>query len=557
MPALKPQPGFPPRLRINTAPWKRRTKSFSTADETEIELVHEKRYNSAPVTDSNPFWFENHQESSTLAFWVPQSLWLWPFFTFRFPSRLRPRTLLEMTWPIRQSSKWLRQGWELVRSGLFYYWLLIKILLFWSGLAFLAFWYLSCCWEYFYSNFCHQPGISKLFFCFPPLELKVNETITSTYNQFTDIVSNASLMHAFPNFMNDLKWSVNDVKSQIPLPVHVLIGNELFAQLDRFFHSSTTTEHKLETFNKAMVQDVNWILIHNERIMDQLHRAETMQRKSLSDFLCCILNQPAPRLSAGTRAELEVHFRTLLSRLDARIRAGETLTAHFHNLSSSLLEAQTMLDSSASFLHGTHHTTLASRPLVHKLLSILLPAPPPPPSLATLSQISSVLAQGGRYVEATVTSYTRIQQLLSQLALDTPYPSRSRPASSAPPPSAHDIWAAYEAAHAASLRSLLLPWTRPPSWTAGLDPADLAHALAVGTRKLREEFAAWSRVRAEDSGLLMREWEEGVAGAAAGDGAGAERARFGRRRWKFNRLTRKVGQGGSREVWQREMGGVW
>ena len=564
---------FIPQLRIDTS---HRHVSFSAPTSgTKMGLENMNGSMSAPVYSVSFSMEETHQESRFLTRHSLMSLWR--ILVLEFLGVIFSRTIHHiltvfkiMTWPMRQLwnlcsqlfSSWRRMvwkivtwpihqlffghSWKLIRSGFSCYGRLMKVLFFWSGFALIAFWYLSCCWEYFYFNLCDQPGFSQLSFC-PPYgqKFKINETIISTHNNYTDIIFNASLMHAFPDFMDDLRWGVANLKRHLALPVLVLIQPNLSTELENFFLVSSRTEYSLARFNRAIFHDVDFMLNSMKRMIDRLNRAETMQRKSLSNFLCCIFAQPTPRVSAGTSAGLEVHFQTLQLQLEQRIENGKSLFADFHKLTEHLNKTQDIIRNGKIQLDDERTAIIRNRPYLRQLLAFMVASSDTLDvdyQLNVLRIIRDILAQGACYIQQTILAYNHMHKALSVFEIPPERPEKPGDQSTM---RNEDLFRRDAARrHQSSFWTTTFPWTRTPSWTDSYSPSDLAILLNSGTRRLKAEYMAWARVLAEDDEVLRREREE-------------RKASMWKKKKEFNVLTRKIGLGGAREAWQRGMGGVW
>lgn len=306
------------------------------------------------------------------------------------------------------------------------------------------------------------------------MKLNVTETLVSANNNLTSLVEHVAVMHAFPELLFGLQWTMTNLSADMRAASHFPeTRRNLLLEFREYRSASSAVYSAIKTLFSGIYEDVGLVLTFTYTTIEQLQRlrnsTSSRKKKFFANFMKG-LNRHPTRPIIGIRIPLnfEHHLDRLVPKLKRNINAGERVIADFTELLRRLDNIQAIANNDRDRCNAEHVSITNSRvPKLRRWIgSVIMKGGPfedvPNPD-EKLAYFRPVIIQGSQSIEFILSKYRTIYVDLERLADQMKQ---------------HERWA-YE-----------------------LSPQALVHDLRLGVKSLTETTEEWIQLLMDDSAFL-------------------------------------------------------
>lgn len=306
------------------------------------------------------------------------------------------------------------------------------------------------------------------------MKLNVTETLVSANNNLTSLVEHVAVMHAFPELLFGLQWTMTNLSADMRAASHFPeTRRNLLFEFREYRSASSAVYSVIKMLFSGIYEDVGLVLTFTYTTIEQLQRlrnsTSSRKKKFFANFMKG-LNRHPTRPIIGIRIPLnfEHHLDRLVPKLKRNINAGERVIADFTELLRRLDNIQAIANNDRDRCKAAHVSIINSRvPKLRRWIgSVIMKGGPfedvPNPD-ERLAYLRPVIIQGSQSIEFILSRYRTIYMDLERLADQMKQ---------------HERWA-YE-----------------------LSPQALVHDLRLGVKSLTETTEEWIQLLMDDSAFL-------------------------------------------------------
>ena len=287
-------------------------------------------------------------------------------------------------------------------------------------------------------NFCHLYGVSHLSFCkspavpLPDVKLNVPETLFAANDNFTSIVEHVAVMHAFPELLFGLQWTMTNLSADMTFASHYPeTRRNLLLEFREYRSTSSTAYTAIRTLFSGIYNDVGVVLSFTYDVIAKLqqsrNRAHNRIKNQLTKFVWGLDRQPTrPVIGITIPPDFAQYLDRLLPKLKIQINACDRLVAEFNEVLRRLDSIRAIADKDRDRYKAEHLSTIRSRrpKLCRWIISLImnrelpedLPSSDEPSPDEKLTQFRPIIVQGSQSIEYILSKYRTIYVSLEHLA---------------------------------------------------------------------------------------------------------------------------------------------